>query len=375
MPEEFDPANGPTSRTIPHNPVPGDWIADHETGIPYEENEVDGQWNKPGYLPTDTVVQYATYFDTDACTDYACANSLTIQCRRHLIKGNLSSLDMQKLMDAGFIVNGEFQRLDPHFNAILAGTKWGIGNYGYKPWDAARHYGMIPMGKMPFPQTQKQPYYGPTDYYNTNLVTDELKQFGQIFLDVFEVRYEILPACDPVTIANHRRQAPICIDTGVCSPWNAGPVPVCNLTNGHFTVDYGEETGLYSNDLDSYIPNQKELAWGYHISFALKGVALVKSQVAETPQILPFQYQWTIPLQFGQTSSDIKALQDYLKTAGFFPMTVPSSGFYGNVTVGAVLKFQQYYSVANSILLKIWAGHFVGPSTLPVLNTLCNANP
>lgn len=370
MPQEFDPAGGPQSRVIARDPVLGDWIAEQETGITYEVNESDGLWNKPGYLSPTDLVQYATYFDTDACTDYGCANSSTIQCRAHLIKGRISPSDVVRLAAAGFIKDGVFQQLDPHYNAILAGTKYGVGNFLYKPWDAARKYGMIPVGLLPFPQTQKEPYYGPSDYYNAALITDEIKAIAQVYLDVFETRYDIISP-DTATIAKHRQQAPICVDIGVCSPWNAGPVPKCSLVSGHCVVNDGSN-GTDEEIRDSYIPNNKTLGMGYNISYAIKGVTLVKSLLAATPQILPFQYQWNEPLQFNQTSPDIKALQDFLKIDGEFPTTVPSSGLYGNITAAAVLAFQLKYKIGDPIAQKVAAGHFVGSLTLPILNNLCN---
>ncbi len=369
IPQEFDPAGGPVSRVMPRDPVPGDWIAGAETGITFVVNEPDAQWNKPGYLNVVDFLQYCTYFDTDNCTGYGCCNSSTIQCRAHLIKGHISPADVAKLEAVGFIVDGVFQQLDPHYVGIMAGTKYGSGNYLYKPWDVARNIGMVPVGLIPFPEFQKTPYYGPDDYYNPALITDQVKAAAAVYREVFETQYDIVSP-DFATIAHHRQQAPICLDIGCCSPWNADPIPACSLSSGHCVTNIG---AMVSDEQirDSYIPNNKTLGAGYNVSYAIKGVVFVKSQQPAIITVPHFQHVWAAPMQFNQTSADIKALQDFLKVDGDFPLNVPSTGFYGNVTANAVLKFQLKYKIGDPIAQKTAAGHFVGALTLPVLNNLC----
>lgn len=73
-------------------------------------------------------------------------------------------------------------------------------------------------------------------------------------------------------------------------------------------------------------------------------------------------------LAFGQSSSDIKALQDVLRFEGVFKNA--STGYYGPLTAAAVLAFQKKHKVSSDKDLNALQGKKVGPLTLQKLNEL-----
>lgn len=81
-------------------------------------------------------------------------------------------------------------------------------------------------------------------------------------------------------------------------------------------------------------------------------------------------YNFTKPLSFGQSSSDIKALQDVLRFEGLF--TNVSTGYFGPLTASAVLAFQKKHKVSTVKDLNDLQGRRVGPLTLKKLNELYN---
>lgn len=360
----------PHDGVIPRDPVPGDFIAGEESGVEYEVLEPSGQHDQ--YHDEIDLSQVGLYFDTSACTNYGCGRSCSNQCQRHLIKGNLSAEEIALLTKYKFIVDGKFKMLSPQFNAIKSGTKYMVGNYLYKPWDSARHDGMIPYSMLPFPERQREPVYNDKNYYNPEVITAYMEEAAAVFKQIFDVLYEIVPTSTD-GLMFHMKQAPLCINTGCCKPWNgAGVIPACSLTRGHCTCAYGFKEGEYIKDMDSYHPNPKKLAWNYNVSYAIKGVVYVRRLKNQPKPVQKYKYTWKNKMQLGQRSADVTALQDFLKLDGCYPLSAESTGYYGNVTAGAVLKFQLKYKIGNPILQKAEHGHFVGNLTLPVLNKLAN---
>lgn len=85
-----------------------------------------------------------------------------------------------------------------------------------------------------------------------------------------------------------------------------------------------------------------------------------------------FAYNFALPLQIGQQTNDVVALQEALMVEGCFPLAVPASGYYGTITAQSVLKFQIKYAVAPVAELAQLGGRNVGPATLAKLNSLYN---
>lgn len=81
-------------------------------------------------------------------------------------------------------------------------------------------------------------------------------------------------------------------------------------------------------------------------------------------------HRFATEMRFGQTSPEIRILQDILKYEGLFPTNTDSTGYYGGVTAYSVLAFQKKYKVASDVELNNLQGMVVGEKTLTKLNQL-----
>lgn len=94
------------------------------------------------------------------------------------------------------------------------------------------------------------------------------------------------------------------------------------------------------------------------------------------PLIIPpmFTHNFQTNINFGDTNtSEIKFLQTALRFDGEFPITVDSTGVYGDITRRAVLAFQVKYKIISSPTDSD-NGRIVGPKTRTKLNSLFNVS-
>lgn len=77
---------------------------------------------------------------------------------------------------------------------------------------------------------------------------------------------------------------------------------------------------------------------------------------------------FTVWTEFGQRSDEVVKLQDYLKAKGYFPVSIESTGYYGNITALAVYNFQIANSVASPIVLNRYKGKYCHGATLDAIN-------
>lgn len=104
----------------------------------------------------------------------------------------------------------------------------------------------------------------------------------------------------------------------------------------------------------------------------IRGYYNVPQEIVDEVKRLPKYpaYTFTRNLKYGETSDDVKALQDCLKSLGFLPLHIPSTSYYGDETAKAVLEFQIFYRTSNFVLLSFLKGHSAGPLTIADLNEL-----
>lgn len=76
------------------------------------------------------------------------------------------------------------------------------------------------------------------------------------------------------------------------------------------------------------------------------------------------------PARHESQKADVIMLQNALKLDGVFHNGIPSTGYYGEITRQAVLKFQLKYSVSTPAELEAVRGLRVGPKTRSTLNKI-----
>lgn len=91
-----------------------------------------------------------------------------------------------------------------------------------------------------------------------------------------------------------------------------------------------------------------------------------------TPVPPLFTHNFQTPISLGQSGDEVVALQKALQIDGDFPISVPTTGFYGDITRRSVLKFQLKYKLDTPAVLNQLAGRSVGPKTRAHLNLLFN---
>ncbi len=96
------------------------------------------------------------------------------------------------------------------------------------------------------------------------------------------------------------------------------------------------------------------------------------THVFAPPVPVVFTHSFLTNLKLNDNNAEVQYLQTALKLEGTFPITVPPSGFYGEITRKAVLDFQRKYNVATPQEINTLNGTTVGPSTRAKLNFLYN---
>ncbi len=342
------------------DPQPQDDKADGQSRVCYEIITPDGQYDV--FVPTDNEVQYGVYGDTSTCTNNGCSNSIDTQVNRMIALGKIPTNELTLLTTAGFIVDGKCNTSE-RYNAIMSGTSPQTGNSLYKPWDSARHDGMIPESLLPYPNQQRTPVFTVQDYFNAK-ITAGMKAAAVLWKSIFTIQYEIVPT-DLPSLQKHLLHAPITIITGYCPGWETvSPIQACNLTNGHATLLYGYQQGSFLKDFDSYLPTNKKLAWDYKIGYAIKGVVILNNSLTY------YNHFFNTELSEGMRGDEVKALQIALFLDDVFvdsEMTDRETiqkfgGYFGSATTDSVKKFQSKHGLP--------ATGFVGPQTLSTLNLL-----
>lgn len=86
--------------------------------------------------------------------------------------------------------------------------------------------------------------------------------------------------------------------------------------------------------------------------------------------VVPTNHVFNFDMYYKTSGNEVKMLQDKLKLLGFMSKTVPSSGYYGDITKQAIKDFQAYWHVASPLVLWWNGGKYVGKSTRVALNKL-----
>lgn len=345
---------------IERKPQPQDWIAGGETGITFEERMPAANWSK--YLPS--CEKQKGLFDTMACVSFSALNCVEAQINFLMSAGLIDKAQLKTLKSLGFIGKDGLFNCSDRFTAKMSGTTKN-GNYLTAVWDSIRNHGLLPEKDWAFDLSKFD-----WEYYYTE-IPQELKDKAKKILDIMEFSYEyVFPGslnCQR-SIKEHLKQAPLQIAAPVCPDWSSNNVvPTCGLTRAqHATMIYGFEDKKLFNDFDHYDPFEKQLDWNYPIPYVIKGVATLKKPI-EAPKTFKHEFQQV--LNYGMRGAEVVALQDALKADGVFPLTVNSTGYFGEITRAAVMAFQRKHEVAPEDEIVVANGR-VGRKTLKALNEI-----
>ena len=280
MSDEFLPQNGILWPIIEK---PEAYRAGGESAIVYVENVADGSHIR--WLSSDET-QYSIYGDTSGCTNFAAQNSVEDQMNRLLEAGAFPAEHVQEMKDLGYIKNGKVE-LSDRYNYIKSGTKPGVGNWVYKPWEAIQDWGILPEADLPYPRNQRDPVFTMEQYADPSVITPAMDAKAAKSKKWITVLYEIV-ATDTASLKKHLKQAPLVILVATCKPW-AENVPACANQPGHAVMLAGFN-GDKPQIFDTYPPFVKTLATDYKIWYAIKGVVMPKALAIVKPVKKPIPY-------------------------------------------------------------------------------------
>jgi hypothetical protein len=154
-----------------------------------------------------------------------------------------------------------------------------------------------------------------------------------------------------------------------------GPYSIANPKGYWAHYVYGAEAQIYNGKKGIWIPQSWGTAAGIkgwqfldEDYFALGAIWGSMVFIYNPTPSAPPQHTFNTDLHLGDNNMDVLALQQMLAYDGEF--TVSPTGFYGQITAQAVLKFQIKYNLASVASLDQLGGHVVGPASRAKLNTL-----
>lgn len=157
------------------------------------------------------------------------------------------------------------------------------------------------------------------------------------------------------------------------SPQPKPPVAADGTPWAHYM--YGAEPQIYSGKKGIWCPQSWGLGAGmngwqfldedYFASGAIWAAVVLIYNPAPTQ---PNKHAFDVDLHIGDQNADVLALQQYLAYDGEFALA--PTGYFGQITSQAVLKFQIKYALASVTSLEELGGGTVGPATRAKLNSL-----
>src|SRR3990167_11334674 len=266
------------------------------SGIVHEDRLTIKDWR--GFLPTDERQKFRD-FDSFGCASFSCLNSIETQFR-FLIKSNLlRAEDIQWLKDNGYFDEQGHINFSDRWLVVLSNTKPRVGNYLHAVWDAARKFGLVPQGSVPFNENWTE-----NQYYDKNDFPKEAYKLGLEFLKRFYVQYERV-STDDTSLKKALEQAPIQCGVATCQPWETEQaIHYCGLPANHAVIL--TRIDLVKFLFDSYLPYSKQLARAYKIDFAYKGVI---SPIVSVGGEKKEKFVFTKNLKFGDYNNDVVQLR------------------------------------------------------------------
>lgn len=346
---------------------PTDWIRGKESGIVENVRNIWGDWT--GYMPPGEWQQDTrTFFDSQACMTFSALNSIEAQLAFMIKMNTISDANIKWLKDNGYIAADGSVNFSDRFTAMMSGTTK-KGNTIQNVWGSARNDGLVPESVWPFPMSDFTPNSPDANweiFYAA--IPQPVKDLGLEFKKRFTIQYEWVPnsgnSIPDADLSASIKMAPLNIISAVCMPWSTDKViPGCGFGTQHATVMAKVEQ-TFRVIFDSYMPFFKKFASDYSVPFAVRGVIL---EVVNPVIPARFTHVFTKSFKAGDTDPELELVQNILKIAGYFPLSVVSSGYYGPITSAGVKKLQDAYGIAPD------APDNIGPRTVALLNTLVAA--
>lgn len=212
---------------------------------------------------------------------------------------------------------------------------------------------MLDEGKMNLPVTVDTPIksylYAFPSYKNIDEIAQAIEVYGECFVTIYANGTEYNNAYKPVAIPNAELNVAHCL----CATY-------------YFTDENGEKCLVIDESWQS--TKTRVFTETY---FKIRGTgAMYLIPPTDAPVPSKPHYKFSVPLLFGQSSYGIKELQDILKYENIFPLNIPSTAYFGNITSKAVLIWQKKHQVAPDSELDPLQGRRVGPKTIAKLNEL-----
>ena len=276
--------------------------------IPYEVIRPQGNWTENIDFH-DRQKQQA--YETDGCVLWAAHKSFDAQMNHHIEAGKIPMSVIDQFAAMGYmevspIDGGTRFHSSPRFLHILAGTKHN-GTPLQKPWDVMRQYGVLPYRDLPFDHAMTDDqYFAPIP----QVYLDKALHFLSIIGGKEAIQYHWViqggTGTAITTMKTALKQAPLCIGTAVCEPWDQVNVPTCDSTQPqHSTLDYFMDTVTHIED--NYEPFEKVLQFSYNVPYVMQGVLSIVKPIVKplstTPAVNP------LPENIEPTQNNLNVLQ------------------------------------------------------------------
>lgn len=227
-------------------------------------------------------------FETEGCVLFAAQESFDAQIDNLIAIGTIPDTMVTQFHTMGYMDLGRdglaHFHSSPRFLQVLTGNGL-AGNALHDPWDVMRQYGVLPWLDLPYTAATTQgEYFSPITPPQLSKASSFLSLIGgrnaiqyHWIVDGTKTNLKAMQGALP--------QAPLCLGTAVCEPWNQLQPPVCNMwTPAHSTMVYTIDSVI--RILDHYVPYQKQLPFGYPIPYAMQGIvtvpAVIEQQVIAT---------------------------------------------------------------------------------------------
>lgn len=333
-----------------------DWIFGAISGITYK----DEGGILESHLPTGERQSNAK-MESSGCVSWTVNDCIETGANMQYENG-WSERNKKEMADLGYHINGKFNFAD-RLLAYYSGTT-PKGNTVQAVLDSLRRDGLVSESDWPFDL-----YMTWDTFYSQppKEISDKAKKFDWYF----DVAYEwIVTDSTPNALGAlryHTKQAPVLITTPICPGWKDSPVASCQgYPLAHATMCWSVDE--YINILDHYVPFTKQLQLDYPIPWALKIVVTPKNNYLHTE------------LRYGQSSSEVKKLQQFLNLSDDTKVAQSGMGskgyetnYYGQLTANALLRLQKKHGGFSAWELMWYRGQLCGSKSRALINRLAKS--